>query len=50
MIDTMDVLSQADIQYVGAGHNIDEAMAQYILKYKGKPLPMLQPQGQRNIE
>ncbi len=38
LIDTMDVLSQADIQYVGAGHNNDEAMAPVYFEVQGKTI------------
>lgn len=38
LIDTMDVLSQADIQYVGAGHNIEEAMAPVYFEIQGKTI------------
>ena len=34
----MDVLSQADIQYVGAGHNNDEAMAPVYFEIQGKTI------------
>lgn len=38
LIDTMATLTQADIKYVGAGHNIDEAITPVYFELQGKTI------------